>query len=162
MGDIAMIAAVDQKMGIGNANDMLFFISEDLRRFKSLTTGYPVVMGRKTYESLPHGALPNRRNIVISGQMDLAIKDAEVVHSIDEVKALLNDVSRFFVIGGGVIYTEFMPLATHLFLTHIEEEKEADTFFPELDMSQWQIVETSHREKSDKNPAYTFVDYVKR
>ncbi|QZE14282.1 dihydrofolate reductase [Halosquirtibacter laminarini] len=157
--EIAMIAAVDREMGIGKSNDMLFFISEDLKRFKSLTTGYPIVMGRKTFESLPKGALPNRRNVVMSSQKNLVLPGAEVVHSMEEAIALLSDETRCFIIGGGVIYREFMPMATHLFITHIEDSKEADTFFPVIPPKDWNACSETVVEATEKHPMFRFVDY---
>lgn len=135
--NIALIAAVDSNWGIGKDNDMLFYISKDLRRFKQITLGSPVVMGRKTFESLPNGALPKRRNIVITRQKDLMIEGVEIVHSMEDALALLKDEKQAFVIGGGTIYNAFLPLVDRVYLTHIESQKDADVFFPSLDPKIW-------------------------
>lgn len=131
---ISLILSVGKNNEIGKGNDLIWHFHRDMRFFRETTTGNTVLMGRKTFESLPK-VLPNRRNIVISSDKSLKIDGAEVVHSTQEaLKAAEND--NIFVIGGGKIYAQFLPLADKIYLTEIEAEcPDADTFFPQLDKS---------------------------
>lgn len=126
---ISIIVAVAENGIIGDKNTLLWHISEDLRRFKALTTGHPVVMGRKTFESLGR-PLPNRRNVVISRQ-ELAIDGCEVVHSLDEALALFPSDEEVFIIGGAQIYAEALPIADRFYLTRVGHTYEGDTRFPD-------------------------------
>lgn len=129
--EINIIAAVCANGAIGRAGDLLFHLSDDLKRFKALTMGWPIIMGRKTFESFPKGPLPGRRNIVISRRRDYAPAGAEVYASPEEALAACAGVEKVFVIGGGEIYRLFMPQADVLDLTEIDASPaDADTFFP--------------------------------
>lgn len=131
-----MIAAIGRNNELGKDNDLIFHFKSDMKFFRETTTGSTVVMGRKTFESLPK-VLPNRRNIVISRNTDLMIEGAEVCQSVEEALELCKN-DNVFVIGGGKIYAEFLEYADKLYLTEIEADcPEADTFFPEFDKSQW-------------------------
>lgn len=131
---ISMIAAVGKNAELGKGNDLIWHFKEDMKFFKETTMGNTVIMGRKTFESLPK-ALPNRKNIVITNNKDYSAEDAVVVHSPDEALALAES-EEVFIIGGGRIYSRFLPLADKLYLTEIEAECEsADTFFPHFDKS---------------------------
>lgn len=143
--EIAVIAAVCSNGAIGRNGQLLFHISEDLRRFKSLTMGHPIIMGRKTFESFPKGPLPGRRNIVISRRADYSPAGVEVYPSPEEALAACADVDKVYVIGGEQIYREFMPIANLLELTEIDAAPaDADAFFPAVtcsaptDVSPWQ------------------------
>lgn len=130
----SMIAAVGQGLELGKNNDLIWHFKEDMKFFKEVTTGHTVIMGRKTFESLPK-ALPNRRNIVISTNPDYVAEGAEVVTSLEEVIDMISD-EEAFIIGGGRIYKEFLPLSDKLYLTEIEEAcLDADTYFPVFDKS---------------------------
>lgn len=127
---INIIVAATLDGAIGLRGDMLYYIRPDLQRFKALTTGHTVIMGRKTFESLPKGALPNRRNIVITRRADFSAPGAEVAHSLQEALNIA-DGEEIFIIGGESIYRAAMPLAQRLYLTQIHAERpDADTFFP--------------------------------
>jgi dihydrofolate reductase len=147
MNNINIIVAATTDGKIGNCGDLLFHISPDLRRFKQLTTDNTVLMGRKTFESLPKGALPNRRNIVITRQADYTAPGAEVAHSLDQAIAMARDTracGEIFIIGGGEIYRQAMPVATHIYITQVDHAfDEADTVFPEINPSEWAQVEAS-------------------
>lgn len=133
---ISMIAAIGRNNELGKDNDLIFHFKSDMKFFRETTTGSTVVMGRKTFESLPK-VLPNRRNIVISRNADLKIDGAEVCKSVKEALELCKN-DNVFVIGGGKIYAEFLKYADKLYLTEIEADcVDADTFFPEFDKSQW-------------------------
>lgn len=128
----SIIVAIDRNRAIGNAGDQLFYIREDLRHFKELTLGHPVIMGRKTFEALPRGPLPGRRNIVITRNADFRPDGAETAPSLEAAIALCADnTDEAFIIGGSQIYTLAMPLATDLYITEIDAAAPAaDTFFP--------------------------------
>lgn len=131
---ISMIAAVGKNAELGKGNDLIWHFKEDMKFFKETTMGNTVIMGRKTFESLPK-ALPNRKNIVITNNKNYSAEGAVVVHSPDEALALAES-EEVFIIGGGRIYSRFLPLADKLYLTEIEAECEsADTFFPHFDKS---------------------------
>ena len=135
---LSLIVAVAQNGVIGDRNALLWHISEDLKHFKALTTGHPVVMGRKTYESLGR-PLPNRTNVVISRQ-ELEIPGCRVVHSLDEALALFPGDEEVFIIGGAQIYAEALPRADRFYLTRVFHDYEGDTRFPEWDEAQWRLV----------------------
>ena len=140
--EIAIIVAIDQQHAIGNKGDQLAYISGDLKRFRQLTTGHAIVMGRKTFEALPKGALPKRQNIVISRNKDLELPDCTVVNSAAAALDAAKNQESIFVIGGGEIYKDFMPLATHLYYTHIHHAfVQADTWFPQINAQEWIEVE---------------------
>ncbi len=141
---INLIACIAQDGGIGYKNQLLFHIKEDMERFRMLTTGNTIIMGRKTYDSLPKGALPNRRNIVISHQ-DLRLKGCEIYPSLKDAIDHCQD-DNIFVIGGASIYEQALPYATTLYLTQVEETKEADTFFPPLNLEEWKTTSSIKRE----------------
>ena len=135
---LSLIVAVAQNGVIGDRNALLWHISEDLKHFKALTSGHPVVMGRKTYESLGR-PLPNRTNVVISRQ-ELEIPGCRVVHSLDEALALFPGDEEVFIIGGAQIYAEVLPRADRFYLTRVFHDYEGDTRFPEWDEAQWRLV----------------------
>lgn len=152
---IHIIAAIDQHRGIGYNGDMLYHIREDLRRFKSLTMGHTLVMGRKTFDSLPGGALPGRRNIVITRNEAWTAPGAERASSLAEALAMAAG-DEIYIIGGGQVYAEALPLADVLDLTLIHlAAPEVDTFFPPYEDM---FVE---REREDK-PDYSFVTLLKK
>lgn len=137
---LAIIVAVADNRAIGRAGDLAFHISADLRRFKELTMGHPIIMGRKTFESLPKGALPGRRNIVITGNSEWSAHDIEIARDINQAIDIAGE--NAFIIGGGQIYEQSMPLVDTLYITRIfAQSDEADTFFPLYEDS-WEIVGT--------------------
>lgn len=138
--NISIIVAIAQNFAIGKDNDLLFHLPNDLKRFKQITTGHPVIMGRNTLLSLPKGALPNRRNIVITDQEDEKFDRCEMVFSIDEALEAVKNESEAFIIGGGNIYRQFFPLAGKLYLTLVHQDFDADVWFPEIDYAQWEEI----------------------
>lgn len=135
---ISLIVAVARNGVIGDKNTLLWHISEDLKHFKALTSGHPVIMGRKTYESLGR-PLPNRTNVVITRQ-EIEIPGCRVVHSLDEALALFPADEECFIIGGAQIYAEALPRADRFYLTRVFCDYEGDTRFPEWDEAQWRLV----------------------
>lgn len=157
---VSIIVAISQNDVIGNNNDLLWNIPRDLTRFKKITTNHVVIMGRKTYESLPIKPLPNRTNIVITSDMDYNDNGIYVAHNIDEaleiaIKYIHDD--EIFVIGGGEIYKQFLPLCNKIYLTKIHEDFEGDTYFPEIDMDKFKIEYVSKVQGCDE---YTFTYYI--
>ncbi|MBM7703205.1 dihydrofolate reductase [Metabacillus iocasae] len=152
---ISLIAAMDKQRLIGKENDLPWRLPEDLKHFKRVTTGHTVVMGRKTFESIGK-PLPSRTNVIVTHQEQYQPEGTTVVHSLDELEKLdreLND--ELFVIGGATLYEQTLQLATRLYLTHIDEVFEGDTYFPEIDLTEWKVVTKEQGPKDEKNP-YTY------
>ncbi len=151
------IVAVSENFGIGKDNDLLFHIHADLKRFKELTSGHTVIMGRKTLQSLPGGrGLPNRRNIVITHDPDFTADRAEIVHSLEEAIALADDDA--FVIGGESIYRALLPYCDKVYLTQVYATGDADAFFPSLEG--WHIDYESELLEED-GLAFRYINYVR-
>lgn len=160
MENLSIIVATAANGGIGKDNKLPWHLPEDLKYFKRLTTGHPVIMGRKTFESMGK-ALPNRRNIVISHKKDLSYPDAEVVNSLESAVSLCGGVETF-VIGGAEIFKLALPVVSTLYITEIHSNFEADTFFPPLNPVEWKEVNRDNREPDEKNKfSYSFVTYKK-
>ena len=148
---ISLIVAVAEDRAIGDKGNLLWHLSSDLKRFKAITTGHTIIMGRKTYDSLPNGALPNRRNIVISRQLK-SLKDAEVYADIDEALKAASNEDTVYIIGGGEIYNKTFPLAEELHLTLVHKSyPEADTRFPEWKLTDWNILKQEQIGQDEKN-----------
>lgn len=160
---ITIIVAITKDYAIGDKGNLLFHISEDLKRFKSLTMGHPIIMGRKTFESFPKGALPGRRNIVVTRNTSYNADGIETASSLEDAIALCGQDEQIFIIGGGEIYRQALPIADTLELTVIDTEKpEADTRFPVLNPSEWDIPHFSFENEDPKTGIkYTFCN-VKR
>ena len=158
---IAIIAAIDKNNALGFKNRLLFYLPDDLKRFKALTTGHTVVMGRKTFDSLPKGALPNRRNIVLSRSTRLELPGAEVYASLEEALQHCADDEQVFIMGGASVYKQAMPLADRLYMTEIDAEAaEADVYFPAIDHELWHETKRDVRRADDRHLCnYAFVDY---
>lgn len=136
--NLTIIVAATRNFAIGRKGDLLFHISDDLKRFKALTMGHPIIMGRKTFESFPKGALPGRRNIVITRNPSYSAPGIEIAQSLEEALAMCGTSSECFVIGGGEIYSQALPYASKIELTLIDMVvDDADTFFPVLDTGEW-------------------------
>lgn len=139
--NLSIIAAVAQNGAIGKDNDLLWHLGGDLKRFKQLTTGHTVVMGRRTWESLPKRPLPGRTNIVMTTNPGFAAEGAMVVHSVPALfKALKGSDDEVFVMGGAAIYTLLMPFTRRLYITRVYRDYEADVFFPTIDLSEFTLV----------------------
>ena len=161
---ISMIAAMAHDRVIGKDNQMPWHMPADLAHFKRVTLGKPVLMGRKTFESIGR-PLPGRRNLVISRNPDYQADGIEVVGSVEAALALLadNEVAEVMVIGGGHLYAELLPKADCLYLTRIELEVEGDTRFPAFADEQWQCVEREVHQADEKNPhPYSFETWQRR
>lgn len=152
--------AIDSNGAIGYRQNLLFYIKEDLRRFKKLTTGNTIVMGRRTFESLPKGALPDRRNIVVTRNPDFSAPGAETAPSLEDALRMASD-SDTYIIGGGQIYAGAMDLADTLEITRIHRAApQADTFFPEISPQEWEKVAAEDHPEAD--PPYSFETYRRK
>ncbi len=161
---LSIICALTANQAIGNKGQLLYYLPADLKHFKNLTTGHTIIMGRKTFESLPKGALPNRRNVVITRQTDYAAPNIEVFHSLEAALQACQTDEEVYIIGGESVYAEALPLAKRLCLTHIDAvAEEADTFFPALNWEDWQVENSEHHEPDEKNSLpYDFVNYLRK
>lgn len=160
---ITVIVAAAADGAIGRRGDMLWHLRADLRRFRRLTMGHPVVMGRRTWESLPGGALPGRRNIVITRTPGFRAEGAEVCASPLEALQMCEGAERVFIIGGGEIYRRMLPLADEVELTRIAAQgHDADTWFPPLSAADWKLTEASAFEASPDAPPFRFETYARR
>jgi dihydrofolate reductase len=162
---ISIIVAVSEDWGIGKDNELLWHISEDLKRFKRLTSGNTVIMGKRTWESLPRRPLPGRMNIVLTDNPDETIKDAVTAYSLQDALDKGEKEKEIFIIGGGSIYRQFMPIADRLFITHVHRKAPADIYFPEIDLCIWEITEKEEFKSDGENGipyTYTIYERIKR
>ena len=141
MSTISIIAAIGKNYELGRNNDLLWHISADLKRFKKITSGHPVIMGRKTFDSINNKPLPKRRNIIITHSLEYFYPDIEIVHSVDEALKKIEADEEVFILGGATIYEQILPVANNMYLTLVDKEYEADTFFPRFDPDQWKTIE---------------------
>jgi dihydrofolate reductase len=135
--NISIIVAIAENFAIGKNNELLFHLPNDLKHFKEITTGKTIIMGRNTLLSLPKWPLPNRRHIVITDKPDDIFPGCEIVFSIDEAIEKVKNEPEAFIIGGGMIYRQFFPLAGKLYLTLVHQPFDADVYFPEVIYSDW-------------------------
>ena len=157
---LAAVVVVAENGAIGKNGDLLCHLPADLKHFKNITMGHTIIMGRRTWDSLPKGALPGRKNVVITRNTDFVAEGAEVYHSLEEaLEATATDSARF-IIGGGMLYNEAFPLTTTLHLTRLHASfPDADTFFPQFDPNDWIEISREDHQADDRNPyAYSFVE----
>ena len=161
---ISIIVAIAANYAIGKKGDLLCHLPEDLKHFKTITSGKTVMMGERTFFSLPKHPLPNRRNIVLTDVAGKTFEGAEAVYSIDEMEKAVQGEEEAFVIGGGMVYRQMMERADKLYITHIHHSwEDADTFFPEIDPAIWKQLSAERHSADDKNPYdYTFAEYGRR
>ncbi len=161
---ISIIVAIAENYAIGKQGDLLCHMPEDLKHFKQITSGHTVMMGERTYLSLPKHPLPNRRNIVLTDVQGKTFEGAEMAYSLDEMQALVRPDEEAFVIGGGMVYRQMMPRADKLYITHIHHSwEDADTFFPEIKDTEWVLKSAERHSADEHNPYdYTFAEYIRR
>jgi dihydrofolate reductase len=158
---ITLIAAVAENNALGKDNQLLWHLPDDFKRFKSLTSGHYIIMGRKTFESFPK-PLPNRTHVIITRQKGYAPDDCIVVNSLNEAIAVCPTDEEVFVIGGGEIYTQSIEIADKIDITKVHQQFAADTYFPEIDLKQWKLTFEEFHPKDEKHPfAFTFITYVR-
>lgn len=160
---LSIIVAIDEHYAIGRNNDLLCHLPNDLKHFKTITGGHPVIMGKKTYLSLPRRPLPNRRNIIVSRTMQQE-EGIEIVTTPEAALHLIDSEQETFIIGGGSIYRQLLPLADKLYITRIHHTwNEADTFFPEIDPALWKKTACERHEADERHTyAYSFEEWERR
>jgi len=157
---VSIIVAMAKNRVIGKENDMPWHLPADLKHFRVMTSGKPIIMGRKTYESIGR-PLPKRHNIIISRNSDYQVEGCDVVGSLEEAVALAGDVEELFIIGGGFLYNQTIDQADKLYLTFIDLAVEGDTFFPEYEHLDITKVSSEHHKKDENNPYdYEFAEFV--
>lgn len=160
---ISIIVAVSDDWGIGKDNDLLWHIPEDLKRFKKLTTGNAVIMGKKTWESLPRRPLPGRKNIVITDDLNESFENSLTAYSIEESLSKCEGGEEIFVIGGGSVYRQFMSIADRLYITHVHKKARADVYFPKVDLNVWKVIEKeNHNNAEGDEIPYTYAVYERK
>lgn len=158
---LSIIACISQtNRAIGYQNRLLYHIKSDLTRFRELTTGHAIIMGRKTYESLPNGALPHRRNIVVSNSMK-EMEGCEVYPNLETALKAAESPQEIFIIGGESIYRQSLPAAHKLYLTVVDDApQQADAFFPEINPEEWELIEKEMR--NENGLSFSFLTYLKK
>jgi len=160
---VSIIAALGKNNEIGKGNELLCRLPSDLKHFKAITSGHTVIMGRKTFESLPNGALPNRRNIIISRNPQLVVENAEVYSSLDHALLKCINEMEVFITGGAQIYAQALSSADKLYITRIYADfPDADAFFPPIDRNIWKETGREIFLADEKNPySFSFLEYEK-
>jgi dihydrofolate reductase len=160
---ISIIVAVSEDLGIGKNNELLWHISEDLKRFKRLTYGNTVIMGKKTWESLPRRPLPGRKNIVITDVPEDNFENSITAYSIADAISKCEKGEEIFVIGGGSIYRQFMPIADRLYITHVHQVAPSDVYFPEIDPNVWKVIDKEEfMADGNEGISYSYVIYERK
>ncbi len=161
---VSLIAAVAENGAIGYENKLIYWLPNDLKRFKALTTGHTIVMGRRTFESLPKGALPNRRNVVLTKNAHFIAENTEIFSSLEAALASCASDEDVYVIGGASVYAEALPLSDRLCLTVVHDTPaHADAFFPWLNPLEWEITNEERHSADERHAfAYTFVDLQRK
>jgi dihydrofolate reductase len=164
MSIVSIIAAVDEQNAIGKGRQLLWRLPQDMRRFQNLTAGHTVIMGRKTFESLPKGALPNRRNVVLTSHLTKSFAGAVACNSLPDALKLCEKEAEIFLIGGATVYTPALTIADKLYLTRIHHVFEnADVFFPAINFDEWKEIEhLPHPADGQHAYAYTFHTYIRK
>jgi dihydrofolate reductase len=160
--EITMIAAVEEDNGLGLDNKLVWYIPRDLKHFKDLTNGHCIIMGRKTFESLPK-ALPYRKNIVLSRRKNITYDDATVVNTVEKALEETKHDSKPYIVGGGEVYKLFMNYSSCIELTRIHHKFKSDTFFPKINLKKWGIVKRKDVRKSEiEKYNYSFITYKRK
>lgn len=160
---IHLVVAKSDNNVIGHDNQLIWHLPNDLKHFKEITTGHPIIMGRKTFESIGR-ILPNRTNIIITRNRNYSIENAKVAHSLNEALELAKEIDEnIFIIGGGKIYEQAIDFADILEVTEVHENFEGDTYFPEIDLNVWKEISRIKHHKDEKNKFdYSFVRYERK
>ncbi|MCG9972274.1 dihydrofolate reductase [Christiangramia crocea] len=159
---LTIIAAAAENNALGKDNDLVWHLPDDFKRFKRLTSGHHIIMGRKTFESFPK-LLPDRTHVIITRKKDYKPQGTIVVHSLEEAIRVSKLDEQAFIIGGGEIYKMAMNTADKIELTRVHGEFDADTFFPEVDKSKWELVKEQYHEKDERHKyAFTYLTYERK
>ena len=164
MSEISIVAAVADNYAIGKGNKLPWHLPADLKHFRELTTGHAVVMGKRTFESLPNGPLPNRRNVVLTSVMSEGVNEGYFeADSLEDALYLCEKEDKVFIVGGAAVYRQSLEIADSLYITWVHHEFSADIYFPEVDFSKWEEVSRQDLPADDKNPyPYSFVHYKRK
>jgi dihydrofolate reductase len=160
--NISIIVAIAENFAIGKNNQLLFHLPDDLKRFKEITTGHCLIMGRNTLLSLPRWPLPNRRHIVITDKPDDVFPGCEIVYSIQEALDRVKNEEEAFVIGGGMVYKQFYPLAGKLYLTLVHKPLDADVYFPEIHYEEWNQISRKDLFDEKNNFSYSYINLQRK
>ena len=161
---LSIIVAIAENNVIGKDNQLIWHLPEDLKRFKKLTTGHTIIMGRKTFESLGR-VLPNRKHIVLCNDMKIDIdnENVEVLSDISILKKYIDDEKEHFIIGGATIYRLLMPYASKMYVTLIHQEFEGDAYFPEINEEDWKVVSKEKGLRDENNPFdYEYINFERK
>ena len=161
---LSIIVAVAENNVIGKDNKLIWHLPEDLKRFKRLTTGHTIIMGRKTFESLGR-ILPNRKHVILCNDMEMNIDDenVEILEDISMLKNYIDSEEEHFVIGGATIYKLLMPYANKLYLTLIHEEFKGDVYFPEIEEKEWKVIDREKGLRNEENPFdYEYITFERK
>lgn len=160
---ISIIVAIAENYAIGKDNDLLWHISDDLKRFKKITSGHKIIMGKNTFLSLPVRPLPNRTSIVITDDPADNYKGCIMAYSIEDAMSKCNEDEECFIIGGGSIYKQFLPIADKLYLTRVRREYDGDIFFPEVNEDEWDLIEEEdHIDEENNSLPFSFQTYTRK
>ncbi|HCC71298.1 MAG TPA: hypothetical protein DEQ09_09135 [Bacteroidales bacterium] len=160
---ISIIVAVASNNAIGKNNELLWHIPDDLKRFKKLTLGHCLIMGKSTWYSLPLKPLPGRTNIVLTDDPCECIDECITAYSVQDALDKCEKTKEIFIIGGGSVYRQFLDIADRLFITHVHKDFDADTFFPEIDPEKWQVMEREDDMRSDDlDFLWSYITYRKK
>lgn len=161
---ISIIVAVNHDNAIGRGNDMLYHLPADLKHFKNTTSGHTVIMGRKTFESLPKGALPNRRNLVLTRREGASFPGTDVYPDLRSALDSCREEEEVFIMGGGQIYRQAMDIADRLYITLVDDDKaQAEVYFPEISEEDWEEVSREDHEADERHKhAYSFINYRRK
>ena len=160
---LTLIAAASENNALGKDNDLVWHLPDDFKRFKALTSGHYIIMGRKTFESFPK-PLPNRTHVIITRQNDYKVPEGcIVVNSLKEAINVCSENEEVFIIGGGQIYKQSIEIADKIELTRVHTTVEADAFFPVIDENIWEVIQSEYHPKDDKHEYdFTYLTFVKR
>ena len=164
MPKISIIAAVADNYAIGKSNNLPWHLPADLKHFKKLTTGHVVVMGKRTFESLPSGPLPNRKNIVLTSVLSEGVNVGYFeADSLEDAIDLCEHEDEIFIIGGATVYKQSLDKVDKMYITWVHDNFAADTFFPQFDLENWIEISREDYKADDKNPHdYSFVEYIRK
>lgn len=164
MSKISIIAAVADNLAIGKSNDIPWHLPADMKHFRQLTTGHAVVMGKRTFESLPNGPLPNRKNIVLTSVMSEGVNEGYFeADSLEDAVYLCENEKQIFIIGGATVYNQCIEKVDSMYITWVHREFLADTFFPVIDFDKWEeVIHEDHDADENNLYPYTFSEYKRK
>lgn len=160
---LSIIVAKAKNNVIGKNNQLIWYIPGDLKRFKKLTTGHNIIMGRRTFESLGR-VLPNRFHIVLCNDKEMKInnENVKIIKDISDLKEYIDSDEENFVIGGATIYRLLLPMCNKLYITQLDTDFEGDVYFPEINENEWKVIERKEGEKDENSFKYEYITYVKK